>query len=58
MNKYKIRVLPNIDLYKVLPDGIICPDAKLWKDEYIYKTNLSFEEVSAFSFIIAIKRLE
>ena len=57
MNKYKIRVFPNTNLLKQLKEGIIHLDSKLWEDEYIYETNLSFEEVKSLLFVAAVKKL-
>ena len=57
MNKFKIRVIKNENWLKYFKQGILKPDATLWKDEYIYETDLIFEEVKYIPCVIAVKNL-
>jgi hypothetical protein len=62
MNKYKIRVTKDDNWFNSFKfwtnkNGILIEDATLWKDEYIYETDLSFEEVRKIPCVIAIKNL-
>lgn len=57
INKYKIRVIKYDNWIKSFTDGILIADATLWKDEYIYETDLTFEEVKMIPCITSIKNL-
>ena len=62
MNKYKIRISKYknwLDSFKFWTNGngVLIEDAKLWKDEYIYETDLTFEEVRKIPCVLAIKNL-
>jgi len=62
LNKYKIRVSKHknwFDSFKFWTNGngVLIEDAKLWKDEYIYETDLTFEEVRKIPCVLAIKNL-
>lgn len=57
MNKYKIRVIKYKNWLNSFTNGILIADAKLWKDEYIYETDLTFEEVRKIPCVLAIKNL-
>lgn len=52
-----IRVAPNTQMETIIQHGSVKLDAKLWKDEYIFKTNLNFEDVSNLPFVLSVKSL-
>lgn len=56
--KYKLRLINDLqDSIAYLGKyGIIHFDAKLWKDEIIFETVLSFDEVRNLPFVISVKR--
>lgn len=55
LNKYKIRVNKYKNWLTSFTEGILIEDAKLWQDEYIYETDLTFDEVKAIPCVISIK---
>ena len=59
MNKFIIRVANYFDLevFSKFAKGTLIPDARLWKNEYILETNMSFDEVRQLPFIMAIKNI-
>ena len=57
LNKYKIRISKYKNWLDSFKNGVLIEDAKLWKDEYIYETNLTFEEVRKIPCVLAIKNL-
>jgi len=59
LNKFKIRVNQKKDWHKAFNTGILKPDARLWKDEYIYETELTIEEVKKIPGVVeAVKIAE
>jgi hypothetical protein len=57
VNSYKIRIIQDENWLKCFKEGVLKIDAKLWKDEYIYETDLSFEEVMMIPCVIAVENL-
>lgn len=62
MNRFKIKVWERknwLELFRLWTsgNGSLILDAKLWKDEYIYETDLSFEEVMMIPCVIAVENL-
>lgn len=59
MNKFIIRVANCFDLevFSKFTKGTLISDARLWKNEYILETNMSFDEVRQLPFIMAIKNI-
>ncbi len=57
MNKFKIKVKERKNWLESFKNGVLILDATLWKDEYIYETDLSFEEVMMIPCVIAVKNL-
>lgn len=62
MNKYKIRVTKYNNWFESFKfwnnkNGVLIEDATLWKDEYIYETNLTFEKIMKIPCVIAVKNI-
>lgn len=57
MNKYIIRVNKYKNWLASFTEGVLIRDAKLWQDEYIYETDLTFEEVTKISCVLSVKNL-
>lgn len=55
--EFIIRVAPNTQMEIIIQYGSVKMDAKLWRDEYIFKTNLNFEDVSNLPFVLSVKSL-
>ena len=47
----------NFDVFTKYATGILRPDAKLWKDEFILETELSFNEVLKLPYVMAVEKL-
>ena len=56
-NKFVIRVAPNTQIETIIQYGSVELDAKLWRDEYTFKTNLNFEDISNLPFVLSVKSL-
>ncbi len=56
-NKFIIKVTPNTSIETITRYGDIEIDAKLWKDEFIFKTNLVFNEVKELPFVLSVKSI-
>ncbi len=56
-NKFVIRVVPNTQMETIIQYGSVELDAKLWRDEYIFKTSLNFKDVSNLPFVLSVKSL-
>ena len=57
INEFVIRVAPKTPIETIIPYGSIKLDAGLWRDEYILKTNLKFEDISNLAFVLSVKSL-
>jgi hypothetical protein len=55
--EFIIRVAPNTQMKTIIQYGSVKLDAKLWRDEYIFKTKLNFEDVSSLPFVLSVKSL-
>jgi hypothetical protein len=58
MNRFIIRVSScfNLEIFSKFAKGILISDAKLWKDEFILETEMSFDEIKQLPFVMAIKK--
>jgi len=62
LNKFKIKVGKRknwLESFKFWTNGngVLILDATLWKDEYIYETDLTFEEVRKIPCVDAVENL-
>ncbi len=57
MNKFIIRHIWNHPIEEIARHGIVKLDAKLWRDQVILETDLTFEEVKQLPFVLAIKNI-
>lgn len=54
LNNYVIKVNLNEPIKCNCEYAVLKPDARLWKDEYIFETDLNEEEVKNLAFVKAI----
>jgi hypothetical protein len=57
MNKFKIRHVYKTPIEHIAKYGIVRIDGRLWRDEVILETDLSFDEVCKLPFVLAVKTL-
>ena len=59
VNRFIIRIVSYFDLeiFSKFAKGILILDEKLWKDQFILETEMSFDEVKQLPFIMAIKNI-
>lgn len=57
-NEFIIRVIPNTSIGAITKYGTVKLEAQFWRDEYIFKTNLVFDEVKNLPFVLSVKSIE